>query len=138
MVGGHACRGGRDPSDIGETDQADTDTEGHACIVGTQDGNVVGVAYWEPWRAADRVWNLLMLGVRPEFHGRGIGRRLIAEVERSLAAVDQRLLLVETSGTPAYAQARGFYTACGYDEEARVRDLWAPGDDMVLFRKALA
>lgn len=114
------------------------DTEVHGCVVEVTDEAVVGVAYWEPWRGGDGVWNLLMLGVRPELHGGGIGRGLIAEVERSLTSSGQRMLLVETSGTPQYAQARGFYAACGYDEEARVRDLWAPGDDMVLFRKALS
>ena len=44
---------------------------------------------------------------------------------------------METSSTPAYDGARGFYRRNGYDEEARVRDYWTAGDDLVLFRKAL-
>jgi len=46
-------------------------------------------------------------------------------------------LLVETAGTPDYARTRGFYAKCGYEEEARVRDYYAAGVDMVLFRKTL-
>lgn len=45
--------------------------------------------------------------------------------------------MIETSALPAFARARAFYLACGYDEEARVRDYFENGDDMVLLRKTL-
>ena len=32
---------------------------------------------------------------------------------------------------------RAFYAKCCYEEEARIRDYWAEGDDLVVFRKAL-
>jgi hypothetical protein len=47
------------------------------------------------------------------------------------------LLLVETSSGSGFAPARAFYRTCGNDEEARVRDSFEDGDDMVLFRKSL-
>ena len=49
----------------------------------------------------------------------------------------QRLLLVEPSGTPQYEITHESYAKCGYEQEARVRDYWAEGDDLVVFRKAL-
>lgn len=58
-------------------------------------------------------------------------------VEDALRASGQRVLLVETSGLPAFALTRKFYVKCGYEKEAQVRDYYAPGDDMVLFRKVL-
>lgn len=73
--------------------------------------------------------------MRPADQRRGVGTALIGHVERELAAGGQRLLLVETSGLPAYARARAFYARCGYDQEARIRDFYA--DDKVVFRKAL-
>jgi ribosomal protein S18 acetylase RimI-like enzyme len=45
--------------------------------------------------------------------------------------------LVETSGLPKYDRARAFYTKCGYEEEARIRDFYTTGDDKIVFRKAL-
>lgn len=112
--------------------------QGAVCVVDDLDGELVGVAYYEPVPEADRTWNLLMIGIRSEHHRTGRGRALLRHVEDDLAVRGQRLLVVQTSGLPVFARARAFYGACGYDEEAMVRDYYADGDDMVLFRKALA
>lgn len=112
--------------------------QGHACAVDLDDGgDALAVAYWEPAKATDRTWYLTMIGVRHDHHRRGRGTSLLQHVEQQLRTDGQRLLLVETSSTSAFDRARSFYRACDYDEEARVRDFYEPGDDMVLFRKAL-
>jgi ribosomal protein S18 acetylase RimI-like enzyme len=67
-----------------------------------------------------------------------MGRDLLARVEAEVLARGGRLLVVETSGTPPYSAARGFYAACGYQHEATVRDFYAPGDDLIVFSKALS
>jgi ribosomal protein S18 acetylase RimI-like enzyme len=79
-----------------------------------------------------------MIGVRRDRHRQGRGTALLRHVEEDLRTRGQRLLLVETSALPAFDRARAFYLASGYDEEARVRDYFGAGDDMVLFRRALA
>lgn len=111
--------------------------DGHACLVDEHDGRLVAVAYYEPLPATDRTWELTMIGVNRDQHRHGLGTRLLQAVETDLRAREQRLLLVETSALPGFDRARAFYGACGYDEEARVRDYYQAGDDMVLFRKAL-
>ena len=78
-----------------------------------------------------------MIAVAPERQGQGRGTALLRRVEHELRGTGQRLLLVETSGLPAYARTRAFYLGCGYEQEARVRDFYAPGDDMVVFRTLL-
>ena len=110
--------------------------EGHVCVVDDKDGPL-GVAYYQPKTAADRVWDLTMIAVQPANQGRGRGAAMLRHVEEDLRTRDQRLLLVETSGLPQYDRTRAFYVKCGYEEEARIRDFWEAGDDMVLFRKAL-
>jgi ribosomal protein S18 acetylase RimI-like enzyme len=111
---------------------------GHGCLVDEDGGAVVAAAYVQPRGIADRVWDLTMIAVDPREQGRGRGTALLRRVEDDLRARGQRLLLVDTSGTTAYDRTRTFYARCGYDEEARVRDFWEPGDDLVIFRKALA
>ncbi len=111
--------------------------EGHACVIDEEQGEPIGVAYYQPRPVADRVWDLTMIAVRPDRQGRGLGPALLRCVEEDLRARGQRLLLAETSGTPQYGRARAFYAKLGYEEEARVRDYWKAGDDLVLFRKAL-
>lgn len=108
----------------------------HVCLVDDDDG-LQGVAYYQPAHGVDGTWYLLMIGVTRAEQGRGRGAALMHEVERDLRNTSQRLLLVETSGVPEFAMTRLFYLGLGYEEEARVRDYYAPGDDMVLYRKAL-
>jgi hypothetical protein len=44
---------------------------------------------------------------------------------------------VETSGRRDYAPTRAFYKRSGYTAEAWLADFYAPGDDKLIFRKAL-
>ena len=110
--------------------------DGHVCVL-DEESQPLGVAYYAPAPATDRTWYLTMIGVRRDRQGQGRGTASLQHVENALQASGQRVLLVETSGLPAFERARAFYAKCGYQEEARVRDFWAPGDDMVLFRKVL-
>lgn len=115
----------------------DNQANGHLCVVDEEKDTLVGVAYYEPALATDRTWYLTMIAVRRALQGQGRGAALMAYVEESLQAAGQRLLLVETSGTSDFTLTRRFYAKLGYKEAARVRDYYAPGDDMVLFRKLL-
>ena len=121
---------------------ARTEAEGHVCLVALPPGAApddppVAVAYYEPKPGTDGTWELLMIAVDGAAQGHGYGSALMAHAERDLAGRGQRLLLVQTSGVPSFERTRAFYAGLGYDEEARVRDYYEPGDDMVLFRKAL-
>lgn len=109
---------------------------GHGCLIDEED-EPLGVVYYAPVTATDRTWNLLMIAVHPDAQGRGRGAALMRHVEDALRASGQRVLLVETSGHPTFSRTRAFYAKCGYDEEARIREYYAAGEDMVLFRKAL-
>jgi ribosomal protein S18 acetylase RimI-like enzyme len=122
---------------------ARTQAEGHACVVAIpgitqRDRGPVGVAYYEPKPGTDGTWELLMIAVTFDLQGAGLGSALLEHVERDLAGRGQRLLLVQTSGMASFARTRAFYERCGYEQEARVRDYYEPGDDMVLYRKDLS
>lgn len=112
--------------------------EGHACFIDEDQGEPIGVAYYQPRPATDRVWDLTMIAVRADRQGLGRGTALMRHVEGALRAGGHRMLLVETSGVAAFESTRMFYAKLGYEKEARVRDYWAAGDDMVLFRKVLS
>ncbi len=134
------------PDELGDFTQmfrgaVDGDLAGHQWFVATtpEDG-VVGAAYVAPEPFADRVWNLYFLAVRPADHGRGTGTDLVAYVEsllREAGEATARVLVVETSSTGQYAATRAFYLARGFDEEARIREYYGPGDDKVVFWKKL-
>lgn len=103
-----------------------------------QDGVPVAVAFGEPERMTDGTWNLLLIAVHPDHQSKGIGETVMGHVETMLARRGGRILLVETSGADAFARTRSFYDRIGYEQEARIRDYYAAGDDKIVFRKALA
>ena len=98
-------------------------------------GEIIGVAYCEPERMTDQTWNLQLIAVHPNHQGQEHGGKLLCHVEEMLKAHGGRMLLVETLASFDLAQA--FYRKYGYEEEARIRDFYATGDDKVVFRKVL-
>ncbi|MEM7578450.1 MAG: GNAT family N-acetyltransferase [Cyanobacteria bacterium P01_A01_bin.80] len=110
--------------------------EGHSWIVCEDDG-VVGVAYFAPEQYAYGVYNLYFIAVHPKHQGKGYGSAILNHVEQTLISLGERLLLVETSGLPNFQKTRKFYYKQGYEEEAKIRDYYKPGDDKIIFRKAL-
>lgn len=97
----------------------------------------VGLCYTVPEEFADGTWNMLALAVRPDLQGNGFGTALVNAAELRLREKQQRILIVDTSGTDDFALTRRFYANNGFEEEARIRDFWADGNDKVTFRKAL-
>ncbi len=103
----------------------------------TDDGGLAGVVYYAPERLTEGTWNLYFIGVHPDRRREGRASALLGYVEEALAARGERLLLVETSSLRIFERAWALYRKCGYDEEARIRDFYAPGSDKIVFRKAL-
>jgi len=96
-----------------------------------------GYACFGPHSLTQGTYDLYWIVVDPTAQGHGIGHALLARVEAEVQARGGRLLLVETSGTPAYAPARRLYETSGYRCEAVVHDFYAPGDDLLIFSKDL-
>lgn len=100
-----------------------------------REGKVAGFACFGPKPMCDRVIEAYWLGVDPKVHRKGIGKTLMAEVEARAQAQGARMLVLETSGRPDYAATRAFHDARGYAPVARIPDLYAEGDDLVIYRK---
>ena len=115
--------------------------EGHRWLVAeTADGAISGAAQFAPEPFADRMWNLYFIAVDPAVQSGGIGAAMMAHVEQDLrerGESEALTLIVETSSTEQYRRTRQFYERLGYDEEARIRDYYGPGDNKVVFWKSL-
>jgi ribosomal protein S18 acetylase RimI-like enzyme len=112
-------------------------TGSEALWLTADDDEVVGVAYCVPEPVTNGTWNLLMLWTRQDRHGQGHGSALVKHVEEILEECGVRLLIVETSSLPDFAPARKFYDRCGFQQEARVKDFFADGDDKLIYSKRL-
>jgi ribosomal protein S18 acetylase RimI-like enzyme len=102
-------------------------------------GEVVGfLGVKRPFPEAAEVY---VMGVRPEHHRRGLGRRLLEAAEGALRASGVRLLQVKTL-SPArenaeYARTRAFYLARGFLPLEEFPELWGPANPCLQLVKVL-
>jgi D-alanine-D-alanine ligase len=100
------------------------------------DGRLAGWICWGPTPCTLGTFDLYWMAVDPAVHTSGIGTALMREMEGRLAG-SARLIVVETAGRPDYRPTRAFYEARGYRKASVIPDFYAPGDDQVVYVKAL-
>lgn len=109
----------------------------HHCVTYERSAKPLGFAYAAPAAMTDRSWYLWWIVVSKELQGQGLGTELLRYIEELANRAQGRLMFIETSSLLSYAPTRRFYAKHGYEQHAVIRDLYAEGDDMVLFRKRL-
>jgi ribosomal protein S18 acetylase RimI-like enzyme len=110
---------------------------GHQSVTLEDQGRLVGFAYFAPAAMTDRTWYLYWIAVQKQTQARGLGQQLLLHTEDAIRKSGGRILLIETSSLPHYLLTRKFYLKNGYDQEATLRDFYADGDNLVVFRKRL-
>ena len=110
--------------------------EPYAALGAEVEGRLAGWICWGPTPCTLGTYDLYWMAVDPGLQGAGIGTALLLEMEHRLAGL-ARLIIVETAGRADYAGTRGFYEAKGYRPTARIPDFYGPGDDQVVFVKAV-
>lgn len=120
----------------------DGSLEGHQwLVVEASNGSVVAAAQFAPEPFADRMWNVYFIAVDPTRQSLGLGSELMAHIEADLGRRGEsvaRTVVVETSSTDQYVRTRAFYVGIGYDEEARIREFYGPGDHKIVFWKSIS
>jgi len=101
------------------------------------DGVVVGYVCFGPTPMTQGTFDLYWVASDPDARGHGVGRALLESMEHELRTRGGRIVRVETSATEAYGTTRGFYAALAYVEEARFRDFYQDGEDLVTLTKRL-
>jgi ribosomal protein S18 acetylase RimI-like enzyme len=114
------------------------DHNGYFFLSAVEDQRLVGFACYGPTPLTEGTFTLYWLCVDPAARGQGLGRTLMHQVEVDVRAAGGRLIVLDTSGRPAYAPTRAFYERIGYTRTATLPDYYAPGDDLVLYMLSLA
>ncbi len=81
--------------------------------------------------------DLYWIASDPAVRGQGVGAALVSAMEGDLRRRNGRLVRVETSAMEAYGPTRGFYASMKYGEEARFRDFYKAGEDLIILSKRL-
>ena len=96
-----------------------------------------GYTCYGPIAATHGSYDLYWIAVDNNYRGKGLGRILLAETERLIAAEHGRRIYIETSNRGLYGPTRAFYDRCGYEMDAVLKDFYAPGDDKVIYSRAV-
>ena len=109
------------------------DTSWYSFIVARKGGKLLGFACYGRRALTEGTWDFYWLGVDQASQGQGIGKILLREVQERVRQRGGRLLIIETAGKPEFEPTRQFYMRNGCTLEARIRDFYAPGDDLFIF-----
>ncbi len=106
-------------------------------LVADREGKLVGYVCYGPTPMTEGTYDLYWIASDPTVRGQGVGASLISGMEGELRRQKARIIRVETSATEAYGPTRGFYASMKYTEEARIRDFYKVGDDLIILTKRI-
>lgn len=106
-------------------------------ILAQQDDQTLGYACYGPIPGTLHSWSLYWIVVGQGLRGRGLGSRILAQVERRVTAAGGEQLYIETSSQPRYHPTRRFYQSRGYTLLAVLEDFYARGDGKVIYAKSM-
>ena len=106
-------------------------------VIENEHGAIVGYMCYGPTPMTEGVVDLYWMAVHPGKHRQGYGKALVQWLEKTVRENKGRLIVIETSSRDKYATTRNFYQRLGYVENARIRDFYRPGDDLLIYVKYL-
>jgi D-alanine-D-alanine ligase len=113
------------------------ESSGYYFLVADGANGIEGYTCYGPISGTNARYELYWIAVDPKARRLGLGRDLQAASEARVKAMGGKILIAETSTTPHYAAARGFYLSQGYGLLAEVPDWHDDGDGLAIFGKRL-
>ncbi|MEW5802033.1 MAG: GNAT family N-acetyltransferase [bacterium] len=106
---------------------------GYYFLFAEQAKRVIGYTCFGPIACTKASYDLYWIAVHNDFRGLGLGKKLLSKSEQTIATMGGQRIYIETSSKKQYEPTRLFYLHCGYQEEATLKDFYAPGDDKVIY-----
>ena len=110
---------------------------GYEFIMAEHYGRLAGYACFGPIPATAASYDLYWIAVPPDFQGRGLGLRLLKEVEKRIGSAGGKRIYVDTSQRVQYASTRAFYENSGYRLETVLEDFYGQGEGKAIYCKKL-
>lgn len=103
------------------------------------DTNILGFTIFGKIPFTDCAWDIYWLIVDKNYQGKGVGKKLLAQVENFLLKNYTRALIrVETSARKEYLHARNLYSKQGYNEIGRIPNFYSENDNLVTYYKKIS
>ncbi len=109
---------------------------GYECLVAIEEC-LAGYICFGLTPMTSATYDLYWIAVDPRFQGRGIGRALYHAFAQRIRLLGGAQVRIETSSKESYAATGGFYERLGFRVDGRLRDFYAPGDDLLIFYRSV-
>jgi GNAT superfamily N-acetyltransferase len=111
------------------------DTVGRCGFMTITENHLVGFASWDPrnWPDVGRIGHHC---VRPQYQGRGYGRRQVAEILERLRTLGFAKVQARTDEHPFFEPARRVYVKCGFVVVERKTGMLTPDYRMIVYEIA--
>jgi ribosomal protein S18 acetylase RimI-like enzyme len=121
-----------------ESQQSETDPDRYHFIVAKNVQQIIGFACYGHRPLTEGTYDFYWLGVDPAFQKQGIGKALMAQVEKEIRDKKGYLLIIETSSIEDFSSPRAIYESFGYQLIAQIPDFYKPGDGLVIYTKKIS
>ncbi|MDO9515465.1 MAG: GNAT family N-acetyltransferase [Syntrophales bacterium] len=95
----------------------------------------MGYICFGPIPMTDLRYDLYWIAVDRQARGKGVAAELVEFMEKQVARQRGGKIYVDTSSTPLYGAARGFYEKQGYSRLCVLDDFYRKGDSKIIFMK---
>lgn len=103
------------------------------CLVLLDEDSVQGFAIYGFSVTTIGTFDVYWLVVNPEVQRCGLGRKIMAEIERRVRAEGGLRIFLTTSALPVYEPARLLYQSLGFVQVGLLPDYFRTGDDLVYY-----
>lgn len=110
---------------------------GYRFLFAELSGDTIGYTCYGPIPGVLNRYDLYWIVVHDDFHRSGTGKSLMAHTEARIEKLGGQRIYIDTSSKDQYRTTRMFYDACGFREEAILKDFYGPGDDKVIYVKVI-
>lgn len=107
-------------------------------IILEEAGETLGYACYGKIPTTDDSYEIYWLCIHDKFRGCGLGRVLLDKLTEVIQILGGRKIYIKTEGTSQYVPTRNFYKACGFEEEAVLKEYYGNGDDCCIYSKKLS
>jgi acetoin utilization deacetylase AcuC-like enzyme/N-acetylglutamate synthase-like GNAT family acetyltransferase len=110
---------------------------GYHFVIAEHYGRLIGYACYGQIPCTLSSFDIYWIAVHPDFQGKGMGKRLLKDVERLIREAGGTRIYVETSQRLQYSATRAFYERCGYRLESVMDEFYGPGEGKATYCKSV-
>jgi len=86
-----------------------------------------------PTPMTKETYDLYWVGTSPHHRRKGLAKKLIEFMMEYMRERGGSIMRIETSGQDSYNETVAFYNGLNFTEEARIKDFYKKGDDLIVY-----